>query len=148
MNAEHVFLIANLTALAGWLVLIFMGRHRWVQALVTGAVVPLLLSVVYTALVLTHWGETKGGFGSLAAVQALFSNEWMLLAGWVHYLAFDLFIGSWEVRNANRHRISQWLVIPCLVLTFLFGPAGLLLYGAVRTFALRGLTLSELSTNG
>ena len=83
MNAEHVFSVANLIALAGWLVLVFMGRHRWVRALVTGAVVPLLLSVVYTALVLTL-GRTRGGFGSPFRRSL---HDLMLLAGWVHYLA-------------------------------------------------------------
>lgn len=57
---------------------------------------------------------------------------WLLLAGWVHYLAFDLFIGSWEVRDAQRHGLSHLLVVPCLALTFLFGPVGLLLYLGLR----------------
>ena len=59
----------------------------------------------------------------------------MLLAGWTHYLAFDLFIGGWEVRDAQRRGIPHLLVVPALVLTFLFGPAGLLLYLAIRRFA-------------
>jgi hypothetical protein len=142
MNAESVFSIANLIALAGWLVLIFMGRHRWVHAFVSAAILPLLLSILYTALLVTHWGETKGGFGSLAGVQVLFSNEWLLLAGWVHYLAFDLFVGSWEMRDGQRHRISHLVMIPCLILTFLFGPAGLLAYAVVRTLAVRKLPAS------
>ena len=50
----------------------------------------------------------------------------LLLAGWVQYLAFDLFIGAWQVRDARTQGISHLLVIPCLLLTFLFGPAGLL----------------------
>jgi hypothetical protein len=143
MNAELVFSIANTTALAGWLVLIFMGRHRWVNTFLTGAILPLLLSVLYTVLLVTHLREAEGGFDSLAGVQALFSNEWLLLAGWVHYLAFDLFVGSWEVRDAQLHRIPRWATIPCLILTFLFGPAGLLIYGVFRTVALRSLTWPE-----
>ena len=55
--------------------------------------------------------------------------------GWTHYLAFDLFIGGWEVRDAQSRGISHLLVVPALVLTFLFGPAGLLLYLAVRWLA-------------
>jgi hypothetical protein len=65
-------------------------------------------------------------------VARLFENPWMLLAGWTHYLAFDLWIGSWEVRDARAHRIPHWLVLPCLFLTFMFGPAGWLLYVIVR----------------
>jgi hypothetical protein len=69
----------------------------------------------------------------------LFQNKWLLLAGWIHYLAFDLFIGSWQVRDAAKQGISHWLVIPCLALTFMFGPIGLLLY-----FLLRGVKVSSL----
>ena len=46
----------------------------------------------------------------------------------MHYLAFDLFIGSWEVRDARRHGVPHVLVIPCLLMTFLLGPIGLLAY--------------------
>lgn len=142
MTPELTFTLANNVALAGWLLLIFAGRRRWGAALVTGAVLPLLLGVLYAGLVAAHWGETPGGFGSLAGVAALFSNPWMLLAGWVHYLAFDMFIGSWEVRDAGRLGIPHWMVVPCLILTFLFGPAGLLLYFVVRLRAARTLRVA------
>ena len=65
-------------------------------------------------------------------VAHLFQTPHLLLAGWIHYLAFDLFIGAWEVRDARRLGITHILVIPCLALTFLFGPAGLLLYFVLR----------------
>jgi hypothetical protein len=141
MTAEQVFSIANAAALGGWLILVFAGRARWAASLVTGAILPLLFAVLYSGLILAHWGQTEGGFGTLAQVQALFSNPWLLLAGWVHYLAFDLFVGSWEVRDAQRHGISQLLVAPCLVLTFLVGPVGFLLYALVRAGKSRKLRL-------
>ena len=70
----------------------------------------------------------------------LFSGKPLLAAagGWVHYLAFDLFIGAWQVRDARVQGISHLLVIPCLQLTFLFGPAGLLLYFLIRAADKRG----------
>jgi hypothetical protein len=139
MTAEQVFSISNLVAVAGWLILVVAGRARWAATLVTGAILPLLLAVLYSGLIIAHWGETEGGFSTLAGVQSLFSNQWLLLAGWVHYLAFDLFVGSWEVRDASNHHISHWLVLPCLVLTFLFGPAGFLLYYRVRFLRIRTL---------
>ena len=73
-------------------------------------------------------------------VARLFANRWLLLAGWVHYLAFALFLGSWEARDARLHGIPHWLVLPCLLLTFLCGPAGWLLYMIVR--AARGKTVA------
>ena len=93
-------------------------------------VIPLLLAVVYTGLIAARWSGHQGGFTSLGAVGELFADPWLLLAGWVHYLAFDLFIGAWEVRDAARARVPHWLVVPCLIATFLVGPMGLLLYFA------------------
>ena len=130
--------MSNSVALLGWLILAALGWKRWAASLVTGAILPLVFAVLYAALIVAHWGETKGGFGSLASVGELFSDQWLLLAGWVHYLAFDLFIGSWQVRDARRNHLPFWLVLPCLVLTFLFGPIGLLLYLILAGLVSRG----------
>ena len=134
MTAEHLFSILNLIAMAAWLPLVFLPRARWSATLVPIAV-PSLLAVIYVVLVAAMLTQGGGGFSSLTAVRALFDNPWGLLAGWTHYLAFDLFIGGWEVRDAQRRGIPHLLVVPVLVLTFLFGPAGLLLYLALRRFA-------------
>ena len=107
----------------------------------TGAILPLLLAVLYAGLIAANFGKSQGGFGSLAGVAQLFSNPWLLLAGWVHYLAFDLFIGSWEVRDARNRGIAHWMVIPCLALTFFFGPVGLLLYFLLRIAKARSVVL-------
>jgi hypothetical protein len=138
MSAEQLFSLTNFLALLGWLLLVFAGRARWAASLVLGVVLPLLLAVVYTGLLVSHWGESGGNFQTLAGVSTLFENHWLLLAGWVHYLAFDLFIGAWEVRDSKALGISHWIVLPCLALTFLFGPAGLLLYFLIRIARKRG----------
>jgi hypothetical protein len=132
MSPEQIFSLTNSLALLGWVLLVFAGRLRWAASLVVGAILPLLLALVYTGLLVAHWGEGGGSFRTLAGVSTLFQNHWLLLAGWVHYLAFDLFIGAWEVRDSQALGISYWIVTPCLALTFLFGPAGLLLYFLVR----------------
>ncbi|HTS75559.1 MAG TPA: ABA4-like family protein [Bryobacteraceae bacterium] len=141
MTPERLFSLCNSVALIGWVILVLFGRMRWVARLITGAVIPLLIAILYIYLIAAHWGESQGGFGTLDGVAALFSNRWLLLAGWIHYLAFDLFIGSWEVRDSQMLGMPHLLVIPCLALTFLFGPAGLLLYFIVRTARTRSLEL-------
>jgi hypothetical protein len=78
---------------------------------------------------------SDGGFSSLSSVSRLFENPWALLAGWTHYLAFDLFIGGWEVRDAQRRGVRHLFMVPVLVLTFLLGPGGLLLYLLIRSLA-------------
>jgi hypothetical protein len=134
MTAEQLFSVLNLMTMAAWLPLVFLPRVRWATTVVP-MVVPFMLAVIYVVLVAATVPQSEGGFSSLAGVRALFDNPWALLAGWAHYLAFDLFIGGWEVRDAQRHGIPHWLVVPALVLTFLFGPGGLLLYLAIRWFA-------------
>jgi hypothetical protein len=138
MTAESLFSAASFLVLPGWLLLVFLPRWSWTQR-VAAVVVPLTLGAMYLALIATNFGKNQGGgFGSLAQISQLFQNPFLLLAGWIHYLAFDLFIGAWEVRDAGRLRISQALVVPCLVLTFLFGPIGLLTWFVIRS-SVRGL---------
>lgn len=134
MTAEQLFSILNLMTMAAWLPLVFLPRMRWATTIVPVAM-PVLLGVIYTVLVAAVLPRSEGGFSSLAGVSALFADRWALLAGWTHYLAFDLFIGGWEVRDAQRRGIPHLLVVPALLLTFLVGPAGLLLYLVIRWFA-------------
>jgi len=78
------------------------------------------------------------GFSSLHGVAAFFSSPYALTAGWVHYLVFDLFVGAWETRDAKRRGIPHLLVIPCLVVTLVVGPVGLLLYIVLRAVLGKG----------
>jgi hypothetical protein len=142
MTPEQLFSVVNLVAVAGWLLLAVLPGRPWTTNLVTAVVVPALLAVIYTTIVAVRWGGADGGFGSLEAVSRLFADPWVLLAGWVHYLAFDLFVGSWEVRDARLQGIPHWLVLPSLFFTFMFGPAGWLLYMGTRAVRRRALSVS------
>jgi hypothetical protein len=137
MNAETIFSIANTTALLGWIWLAVAPHWIWTRRIVWTAI-PLLLSAAYLILVVLFFGGVEGGFGTLADVMKLFDNKHAALAGWIHYLAFDLFVGAWEVKDAQEKNISHWFVVPCLFLTFLLGPIGFLAYNAVRLIAAKG----------
>jgi len=137
MAPEQLFSIANLIALAAWVALVILPHRRRVADVVAGLAVPLVFAAAYLLIVAVTFGRSPGGFGSLADVGTLFDDRWLLLAGWIHYLAFDLLVGTWEVRDARERGLPHLLVVPCLVLTFLFGPAGWLLY--------RGLALTKSS---
>jgi len=139
MPLETIFSACGMVAMLGWLLLIFVPRWKWTARFIAACLVPLALAVVYLVLVATHFGQSEGGFGSLAQVSQLFQNPHNLLAGWIHYLAFDLFIGAWEVRDSQRIGLHHLLVVPCLVLTFLLGPIGLLLYFVLRSAIKRKL---------
>jgi hypothetical protein len=138
VTAEQVFSILNLLTMAAWLPMVFAPRVRW-TATVVPVVMPFLLGIVYVVLLIASMALSPpgagGGFSSLAGVRALFDSDCALLAGWAHYLAFDLFIGGWEVRDAQQRGVPHLFVVPALVLTFLVGPAGLVVYLVIRRFA-------------
>ena len=141
MNPDTVFQYATRLAMLGWVLLIFVPRWKWTSRFVAACVVPFLLGAVYTYLVVTYFWATDGGFGSLPALLRLFQNPYVLLAGWLHYLAFDLFVGSWEVRDAQQLGIHHLVVVPALALTFMFGPVGLIVYLILRWSTKRQLLI-------
>jgi hypothetical protein len=124
---ERIFSMAGMVVLPCWILIAAAPQWRWSQRLAT-FVAPLLIAGVYVWLLLAHPPPKGAGFSSLAQVAVLFGSPYALLAGWIHYLAFDLFTGAWEARDAARLKISRWLALPCLALTFLFGPVGLAAY--------------------
>lgn len=132
MSPETVFQISQPLALVGWVLLLFSPLLPKVADRVAGYAIPVVLALAYIGLMIVHMPESEGGFGSLPEVMKLFTVPGLAMAGWLHYLAFDLFIGGWEVRTARREGISHWLVVPCLALTLLAGPIGLLLFLGIR----------------
>ena len=134
MNIETLFTICNFVPMPLWLLLVFVPRWKGTQVLVHSMIIPMVLAALYAVLMgmaLTG-GEAEGGFGSLAGIRAGFAVDEALLAGWIHYLVFDLFVGAWEVRDAQRLGINHLLVVPCLFFTLMGGPVGLLLYFVLR----------------
>jgi hypothetical protein len=139
MTQEGIFTAANLTAMAGWAVLAagVVFNNAALRDVIAGRIVPAILAAAYSVLILLHWAGSQGGFGSLADVASLFASPWLLLAGWVHYLAFDLAIGAAIARKTFDESLPRLLLVPILPLTFLFGPIGWLGFEAVRLIAPR-----------
>ncbi len=134
-NPDLVFRIGNGLATVCWLALLaslpFPGIRRRTWAM-TGFGMPSLFALAYIPLLVSAFRDGSGGFGSVAQVRALFANDAGLVAGWLHYLAFDLFVGTWVVRTGLAVGVPRpWLAF-CLPLTFLFGPVGLLLFLGLR----------------
>lgn len=132
MTPEIVFQISQPLALVGWVILLFAPFMPKFADRVAGYGIPIMLALVYAVMLIIHMPDSEGGFASLPEVMKLFTVPGLAMAGWLHYLAFDLFIGGWEVRTARREEISHWLVLPCLALTLLAGPIGLLLFLTLR----------------
>ena len=132
MLPESIFSAANIFAMGGWIALLVAPRTRLVTWQLAGLAIPTVLAGLYAVLLAVHAPGAEGGFSSLAGVAALFRTEGVLLAGWVHYLAFDLFVGAWICRRGAAEGINPWLVRLCLPPTFLAGPVGLLLFLGLR----------------
>ena len=132
MSFEQLFSSASTLAMLGWLILIFLPRGlKWLNV-VPSLLIPLVLSLLYSYLIARYFFSAEGGFDSLAHVQQLFTYPAAALAGWVHYLAFDLFVGGVVAKQADEIGLSRLLQAPVLLLTFMFGPFGYLLFMLIK----------------
>lgn len=132
MSNDQLFQLANALVLPAWLLLAFLPRWQWTGRIVVGIIVSML-SLLYVFLVLRSIQVSDfADFSSLDGITKLFSEPGAVLAGWIHYLAFDLMTGWYIVKNGEQHQINQWLRLPCLLFTFMLGPSGLLLYFLIR----------------
>lgn len=137
MELEQVFSIVNSTAFFSWIFLFVFFKKKWVfQVIFSGVFVGMALTYLFF-IVQGLGGDSQGGFDSLANVKALFSSDEAVLAGWIHYLVFDLFVGMWIAQDGNKREINRWILLPCMLGTFMLGPVGLLLYIIVRSVRLK-----------
>ncbi len=137
LNPETAFQAANMLALAGWIVLALGVALNMpvLRVTVSGRLVPSALSLLYAVALVTNWpGGGMEGVSSLAGIASLFSSPWLLLAGWLHYLAFDLFIGAWAAQDASERGAPRAVLIPVLPAILFAGPVGLALWLALRQF--------------
>ena len=133
MTQLQAFSLINAIPLAGWLALAFapLRRELLVAVARVAAVAVATAYLLMIAVALARPGPPVD-LTSLAGLAHAFSDPRVMLVGWAHYLALDLWTGAWEAEDAGRLGTPHWAVLPCLALTFLAGPAGLLLYLAAR----------------
>ena len=134
MTPTAVFSIASMITMPMWILMIFLSKWKVTRFLIDFKIIPLALTFIYAIYIFQ--AIQIGGmmdFGSLKSVMALFTEENAVLAGWVHYLAFDLLIGMWMLDQNKELKINQLLMAPCLFLTFMLGPIGFLLFIIIKT---------------
>ncbi|AXT50996.1 DUF4281 domain-containing protein [Aquimarina sp. BL5] len=138
MTPTDVFSFANMIAMPMWILMVLLPKWKVTRFLIDFKIVPLLLSIVYAIYIFLAM-QIGGGmdFGSLSSVMELFTEENAVLAGWVHYLAFDLLVGMWILDQNKKLGIHQLLIAPCLFATFMLGPIGFLLFIIIRTIKLK-----------
>ena len=142
MSPEAVFKLANMLVLPQWLLMVFAPRWFVTRWVVNSYLIPVSLAVIYVIYLFSGGPVDFGAFGSLAGVKGLFANggDGVMLAGWVHYLAFDLVAGSFILRDSQEKAIPHWLIVLPLFFCFMLGPVGLLLYWIIRVVRTRTLS--------
>lgn len=132
MNDELVLKILNVPVLVGWLAMVLAPRSRFTRWVLESDVLPLVIGVLYLTKVVPHLPGLMREFDTLEHIGAALQRPGMLLAGWIHYLAFDFLVGRVVLADAQRRGIPHLLVVPCLLMTFMLGPSGYLAYAVVR----------------
>lgn len=132
MTASGVFEFCNAFALISWILMIFAPKWKWTPRIVLG-IVAIILSLFYAFYILQSLSfEDFQSFSSLEGLMTLFGAPEAVLAGWIHYLAFDMIVGYFILTDAQKNKINHYLVIPCLLFSFMMGPVGFLIYTLIR----------------
>ena len=133
MSASQVYDFCNSFALSSWILMIFFPKWKWTPRIILGLIV-VILGLLYSYYLLNSFSfEMFESFGSLEAIMALFTSPEAVLAGWIHYLAFDMVVGWFILGDSQKNKINHLMIIPCLLFTFMMGPIGFLLYIVVRS---------------
>lgn len=133
LDASAIFQFGNTFVLLGWILLVLIPYWKYTQPIIMNGVI-IILAIIYSFMIIEDIGGfNPDSFGSLENVMQLFTNEDAVAAGWMHYLAFDLFVGAYIMRKSETLGISRILATVCLPFTFMFGPMGYLLFFIIKT---------------
>ena len=146
---EMLYFWANFGILPFWLILIFFPNSNLSKYFVTSIFPILLLSGTYIFILYKSYLSSYNfidnfnlylGFEELSD---LFSNKSFLITFWIHFIAMNLFVGGWIVKDSQRLIINKILIILPLIFTYLIGPIGLLLYWLIRIFYAKNISLYD-----
>ena len=148
VNSENIYLAANWGVIPFWLLLIFAPNHSLTNFFVQSIIAPMLLAAGYIYLSYNLYLENNifDGFElytSLDGLYSMFANESLLLIFWLHFLAINLFAGSWIIRDSKRYFIPKIITIPSLILTYFTGPVGILVYWFFRIFFAKKIIFND-----
>ena len=146
-SAELAYSAINALILPPWLLLIFAPKWSWTRRIVHSALYPLVLALIYVGFIAWAIATTTlpdgAGFTTLDGLMKLFASPVGVLAGWTHYLVFDLFVGAWIGRDSLRRRASHMSTAVSQIVTLFAGPLGLAIWLLVRPSGIDRHSLSE-----
>ena len=146
---ENIYLLINFGVLPFWLMMIFIPSSRFTNFFVNSIILPLIIAstyiyVVYQIIILDEpIFDVFKLYLSLDDLYTVFSNEGFLLIFWLHFVAINLFLGSWISKDGTKYNISKTLVFVPLLITYLMGPVGLVFYWMIRIFFSKKLSFHE-----
>ena len=142
---ERLFEWSSLAVMPFWALMILLPRARVTVRVMRAPVGPVLFALLYAALVLPRLGALLPLLmrPELPGVAALLGTPEGATIAWVHFLAFDLFVGRWAYLDSRERGVSPWVMAPVLLFTLMFGPLGLLAYLALRALPWRAPELAE-----
>ena len=133
MIYETIFNIFNSGILFFWILLLVFPKKVFTQKIIAFPWVPLVIAIGYVYFLSTTTGTFSADFSSLYGLTEMFQNAKPrgVAAGWLHYLAFDFWVGCWMLKNSQEKRVKHvWIILP-LICTFVLGPLGIILYTLV-----------------
>ncbi|MEM7333002.1 MAG: ABA4-like family protein [Chloroflexota bacterium] len=146
---ETIFSLSSLLVMPFWALMIFTPRFRWTQRIMKSAWVIAPAALLYFILVVPEFTAvfTEVINPSLDGIAALLGTPSGATVGWVHFLAFDLFVGRWAYLDGLKYDISPFIMAPILFFTLMLGPVGFLLYMGVKTAVGRNKAAVQVSGN-
>ena len=144
MDMTTIFSLSSLLVMPFWFLMAFLPRWRWTQRIINSPLVAVPAATLYVVLILPQVSSILTGLmnPSLSGVMTLLATPAGATAAWVHFLAFDLFVGRWVYLDSQQKNISPWIMAPTMFLVLMIGPAGYLAY-----LGLRGLWQQRTSSN-
>ena len=146
---EMLYFWVNFGILPFWLILIFFPNSNLSKYFVTSIFPILLLSGAYIFVLYKSYLSSYNFIGNFnlylgfEELSDLFSNKSFLITFWIHFIAINLFVGGWIVKDSQRLMINKIIVILPLIFTYLIGPFGLLLYWLIRIFYAKNINLYD-----
>ena len=131
---NKIFGLSNYLILPFWFLMIFLPHWKWTHRIISSPLIIVPPAIIYVLLVVPRFFEIMSVIfrPTLVGVAGLLGSEVGATIGWVHFLAFDLFVGRWIYLDSREKNISVWLMAPILFFTLMLGPLGLLSYLLLR----------------
>ena len=149
LTSENIYLWVNIGIVPFWLLLTFLPNSKFTGFFINSIILPIILSsayiyAIYQAILL---GENMLGifelYLSLENLYTVFATESFLLIFWLHFLALNLFLGSWISRDSIKYYMPRSVTIISLILVYFVGPIGLIFYWIFRIFLAKRLSLHD-----